>query len=238
MKAAILSLHDVMPETFQQVEQVVAIIKELGIPPFTLLVVPGREWNAGQLQRLRALEAEGFELAAHGWVHDSGKPRRLYHRLHGVLLSRTVAEHLALNPSQVSDLMQRSFDWFGQHDFSPPSLYVPPAWALGRISRNQLRELPYERIEVLKGFILPHSGRTRLLPMVGFEADNRFRLTAVRTWNRIQRVLARVSSRPLRIGLHPHDFQLPLADSLRGFLRQPFVWQPSREAPFPPDAAS
>jgi predicted deacetylase len=126
--------------------------------------------------------------------------------------------------------MQQSHDWFGEHGLPSPSLYVPPAWALGRISRQDLADLPYTAVEVLRGIHLPKTGQFKALPMIGFEADTAFRVGAVRTWNSWQMAWARVGGRPLRIGLHPHDFHLPMVKQLREILAQPFIWQTVDEA--------
>ena len=124
-------MHDVMPETLSLVEDFLAFCSTHAIPPMTLLVVPGCDWRDEQLDRLRDLAGLGHELAAHGWLHRVGTPQSLYHRLHSTLLSRNVAEHLALDGESILALMRRSHAWFAEHDLPAPSLYVPPAWALG-----------------------------------------------------------------------------------------------------------
>jgi predicted deacetylase len=230
MNPAILSLHDVMPETFPQMEAILKYLRDHRIPPITLLVVPGRQWKSHQIDHLRCLADQGYTLAAHGWVHRTDQPSDIYHRLHARLLSRNVAEHLALDAAGIRDLMQRSFDWFGDNDLPPPTLYVPPAWALGRLPRHDLGELPYTAVEVLRGIYLPKAGHFYSLPMIGFEADTAFRKAAVHSWNAGQTILARLGGRPLRIGLHPSDFQLSMAETLRQVLAQPFIWQSYDEA--------
>jgi predicted deacetylase len=214
-----------MPETMPAVEAVLERARVHSLPPMTLLVVPGRPWNAEHLDRLRQLSANGHELAAHGWYHRVDQIRGLRHRLHSAILSRDVAEHMALDSSGIRTLMQRSFDWFPENDLAPPSLYVPPAWALGRIRPGDLQALPYSRIEVLSGLLNPHTGTTRHLPMVGFEADTLIREWGVRFWNRLQLLAHRLTSRPLRIGIHPFDLDLRLRDSLDHLLRRPFQFQ-------------
>jgi predicted deacetylase len=214
-----------MPETMPAVEAVLERARTRSLPPMTLLVVPGRQWTADHLNRLRELSADGHELAAHGWHHRVDRIRGLRHHLHSAILSRNVAEHLALDSSGIRSLMQRSFDWFPENDLPSPSLYVPPAWALGRIRSSDLKALPYSRIEVLTGLLCPQSGTTRHLPMVGFEADTPPREWGVRIWNRLQLLAHRLTSRPLRIGIHPFDLQLRLRDSLDHLLRSPFQFQ-------------
>lgn len=219
----VISLHDVMPETLPRMEEILAYLQSVGIPPIALLVVPGRDWQPGQIERLKELKESGHELAAHGWHHHVSEIKGAWHRLHSAILSRDVAEHLALDPAGIEDLMRRSHDWFASHDLGTPRLYVPPAWALGRISRQQLKTLPFEQIEVLGGILFPKTGKRLALPMVGYEVDSAWRARSVRLWNAWQLRRARSTSRPLRIGIHPRDFRLPLAESLRSLLQQPLV---------------
>lgn len=221
-KQAILSLHDVMPETLPEVEEVLAYARREGLPPMTLLIVPGRAWSTPHLDRLREWAGNGHELAAHGWRHEVTVRKTLYHRLHGALLSRNVAEHLSLDSREIFELMHRSHQWFVEKKLPLPSLYVPPAWALGHLEPDHLKHLPFEKIEVLRGFLFPASGRLLRLPMVGFEADTPGRALAVRAWNAFQRLQHHLSSRPLRIGLHPYDLNLNLERDLRNLLAFPF----------------
>ena len=155
---ALLSIHDVMPHTLERVERILDWLKERGVPPVTLLVVPGRPWEAAQIDRLRELAETGYELAAHGWLHET-LPRRLYHRLHAALISRNVAEHLDLDPKGILELMQRSRNWFGDNNLPQPNFYVPPAWALGPVSKSELAQAPYRLVETTRGVL--HLGRVR-----------------------------------------------------------------------------
>lgn len=230
-KQAILSLHDVMPETLTEVEEVLAYARRRGLPPMTLLIVPGRAWSPWQLERLREWAGDGHELAAHGWLHEVALRKTLYHRLHGVLISRHVAEHLSLDSEGIAQLMHRSHAWFAENELPVPSLYVPPAWALGRLEHPHLRNLPFEKIEVLRGFVFPASGKLLRLPMVGFEADTRTRAMAVRAWNAVQGLQHRFSGRPLRIGLHPHDLKLECARDLSDLLACPLEFRSASDIP-------
>ncbi len=227
---ALLSIHDVMPETLERVEAILDFCARQGIPPLTLLVVPGRDWQPAALARLHELAERGHTLAAHGWHHRIPRFGGLYHRLHAAVISRNVAEHLALDPEDVLALMQRSHQWFIDHGLPAPSLYVPPAWALGRLPADGLERLPYRQIEVTRGLLEVATGRLHPLPLVGFEADTPTRALALRTFNAVQRRRARHGRRPLRIGIHPDDFQLGLADSLERLLQSPLEFIPYRAA--------
>jgi hypothetical protein len=215
---AVVSVHDVMPETLDEVGQVLDLCARAGVRETTLLVVPGRAWGAPQLRRLAAWAEAGHRLAAHGWRHAVDRYGGLYHRLHGALISRRVAEHLALDEAGIAALMARSHAWFVAHDLPSPTLYVPPAWALGRVSRGTLAGLPFRQVEVLRGVHDLAGGRLVPLPLVGFEADTRLRAAFLGPWNRAQARMARARGRPLRIGIHPGDPGLRLAGQLRALL--------------------
>lgn len=220
---ALFSIHDVMPETLAAVAETLDHCETSGIRPLTLLVVPGREWDPAGLATLRNWAGRGHELAAHGWVHRT-RPRRLYHRIHAFLVSRTVAEHLACEPDEVCGLMQRSGDWFARNGLPAPVFYVPPAWALGRLSPAAARTLPFERIETTSGFRFTQTWNRVPLPLVGYEADTRLRAVFLKGWNALQIRRAKRSGRPLRVSIHPHDLHLRLGDDLREILRRP--WSP------------
>ncbi len=220
---ALISLHDVMPETFSEVKSVIKHLKELRIPPIILLVVPGRNWEASQLEQLGEWSCEGYTLAAHGWFHHVKHFGGLYHRLHAALISRRVAEHLSLNRSEEIELIKRSVGWFEMQGFPRPNLYVPPAWALGKIRRTDLALLPVTYVEGLRGIFRSESGELQPLPLVGYEVDTLFRQLFVRQWNQIQTRRALRAGVPLRISLHPHDFSLRLANDLKQLLSASYL---------------
>lgn len=213
-----LSIHDVMPETLDRVDQQLALINRYATHPVTLLVVPGKPWRAGDLDRLRDWIRRGHRLAGHGWTHRAGSIRGLRHRLHSRLISRDCAEHLALSGRQIQALMQRCRGWFATNKLPLPERYVPPAWALGRIDGPALRATGFELVETLTGFIDLSTGRYHRAALVGFEAVDRWQLPAIRVSNAINRLLAR--RWPLRIALHPDDHRLGLADDLLRELAQ------------------
>jgi predicted deacetylase len=98
-----------------------------------------------------------------------------------------------------------------------PSLYVPPAWAMGRISRAGLRKLPFRYYETISGVYDAQADRFIRLPLLGFEADTRIRATALKLSNVLNRRLAN-AHRELRFAIHPTDFELYLARDLGGSL--------------------
>ena len=217
---AILSVHDVMPETMDDVAAILHRLKDLNLGPVTLLVVPGRPWQTEQLETLREWVAQGHLIAGHGRFHYT-QAKRLKHRIHAALISRNVAEHLDLNEEDIISLMERCAEWFKTQFLPSPSLYVPPAWALGGVRRNALRKLPYSHIEVLRGFIETTTGQLHKTPLVGYEVDTALRAAFVRPWNKWQIRRALKTQIPLRIGLHPYDFSLRLSKDIEQLLSDP-----------------
>jgi predicted deacetylase len=226
---ALVSVHDVMPATLDRVLRILALLDEARVPPPTLLVVPGKDWTPETLRILRKLTAKGHPLAGHGWYHKSLQgPRSLYHRLHGLLISRNEAEHLSRPPEELADLIRRCYDWFPSVDLPAPELYVPPTWALGALRRSHLKSLPFTWYEILRGFVEGQTGRTRWLPLAGFEADTTFRKVSVRLWNNLNVGLAKQLRGPIRISIHPDDLDLFLRADLKRMVRSP--WRFIRES--------
>ena len=219
-RPAMFSIHDVMPLTLDATERIAAELADGGIERLTLLVVPDTGWKAAELARLRRLHGLGAALAGHGWRHQIAGIRNLKHWLHSLLLSRDVAEHLALDRQACLSLMRNCFAWFETNGLPSPSLYVPPAWAMGDVQNADLDELPYRQFETLSGIYDCASGRWSRTPMLGFAADTPLRALACRVWNRLNLT---IGSGPLRVCIHPQDPELRLGDDLRRLLR--LKWQ-------------
>ena len=213
---AVISIHDCMPETMYKIQCILKWLKDRNIPPVTLLVVPGKNWTDEHLDLLKNYAHEGHILAAHGWHHHT-KPRKILHRIHSLIISKNVAEHLDLDRQGILKLMEKSHQWFIQKELSSPSLYVPPAWALGSIDMNTLSKTSYRQIEVTRGLIHLSQNKKpnfQLLPLTGYEADSPFRVHFLSKWNKFQQSQAQAKSLPLRISIHPYDLDLPIVNQL------------------------
>ena len=224
---ALVSIHDVMPETRTRVT---AMLARLNLPAqaVTLLVVPGKDWQADDLDWLRALQEAGHPLAGHGWSHRCQPPMTLYHRLHSVLLSRDVAEHLSFSGDGIQRLVWDCYRWFIRNGLTPSPLYVPPAWALGALTAAQLGELPFRYVETLFGIHDVQEKTFTRLPLVGFEADTAFRAWVLGFSNAVNISRSRRARVPVRIGLHPYDFELRLGNRI-----SPLVKSLSQALPYP-----
>lgn len=217
--AALVSIHDVAPPVLDQVERIVDALERWGAPGPLLLVVPNTGWKEDDLRRLRGLAARGCPLAGHGWEHIAPTPSTIYHRIHALVLSRDQAEHLSRSRHELIERVDRCHAWFGSVGLESPSLYVPPAWALGSLTNADLRALPFRYFESLRGFVDSVDEVSVTLPVVGYEADTRRRALGLRIWNRAQLAIAGRTGRPLRLTVHPHDLDLMLAADLERDVR-------------------
>lgn len=210
---ALVSIHDLMPPTLSAVLQTLGRLEAKGIHPVTLLVVPGTGWNESGLRVLQQLQDRGHDLAGHGWTHRIGRLGGAWHTVHSRLLSRNAAEHLALSGDELVALVTHCHRWFGENGLKPPTLYVPPAWAMGAMNRETLEQLPFRYYEYFSGIYDSLGRRWQRLPLLGYEADSAWRVLPLRLWNRFNRILARKTGL-IRIAIHPFDLQLRLAKDL------------------------
>ena len=214
----LVSLHDVMPDTLDAVQEQLGLFAARDIRQVTLLVVPGLEWTAQQIDRLRRWEDQGHELAGHGCVHRARHVRGPRHRVYSTLISRSAAEHLALTEQEIAERVAKCHDWFEAQGLQAPGLYVPPAWALGKADLSVYGNAGFRLVERLEGIYDLATGRMHRIPAIGFEAINAPRALALRMSNAANRQAARLSG-VLRLGLHPGDLQLHLADDARAAIR-------------------
>jgi predicted deacetylase len=211
---AIISIHDATAESLADVAAIADLLSSAGCCSADILVVCGSNWSPRDIDVLRGLEERGFRLQGHGWSHRAGPRRNWFHRLHSWTLSRDVAEHLSKPAEEIRALIARSYDWFGRHLLQPPSMYVPPAWAMGALGRDALRTLPYRYYETITGIYDAHADRFRRLPLIGFEADTWLRAGFLRCFNGANRMSGWVTGRPIRLSIHPQDLRLRLRRAL------------------------
>ena len=77
-------------------------------------------------------------------------------------------------------------------------------------------ELLWNCYETLTG--LYHKGEFYRLPLVGYEVDNLFRIIFVKISNFLNESFSSIMNKPLRISIHPNDFELGLNKDLRRIL--------------------
>lgn len=216
-----MSIHDLRPDTLDDVLDLMELLGSHDLRPTYLLVTHGCPWTSDEVGVLRKLADEGNDLVSHGWTHRAREIRGIRHKVHSLALSRHAAEHLSLSAEEVESMLQRCFEWFRQNGLPDPSIYVPPAWGLGKLSRNSMKQLPFRWYEVLSGIYDSESDVLKHVPLVGFEADTPARKRVLSLLNSVNLAAARASGRPVRIAIHPRDLRLELSQRLRRLLESP-----------------
>lgn len=211
---AIVSIHDVQPDVLDEVENIVQLLKSNSVSSITLLVIPGKNWSDHQIEILKQWGSSGLTLAGHGWAHYSGRPRNWKHLFHSVLLSKDQAEHLAKSRDEIITIIQNCYNWFQMHNLKQVKLYVPPAWGIGPVKNSDLDNQDFRYFEYLTGIYDSQERVFKRIPVVGFEADNRFRKNNLQFINSINIYRAIENRVPLRIAIHPNDFSLGLSDKI------------------------
>lgn len=208
----VISIHDVMPHTLDDVTGFIDRYQYTWGAPIYLLVVPEQPWTLRSLKQLEQLVARGCVLAGHGWRHRADRISGWRHRLHSTLISRNVAEHLSLDDDGIAELMHDCFQWFESCDFPAPELYVPPAWALGTRHLQKLDTTGFRWIETLTGIHDSWRHEFTRLPLLGYEADTQLRRWSLSLCNTISRCAE--TRRVTRLALHPNDLKLLLKSTL------------------------
>ena len=108
----IVSIHDATTTTLDRIVEIADVLQGLGCQSADILVVCGSDWSTRQIDTLRRLQDRGFRLQGHGWNHRASEPRNWFHRLHGWILSRDVAEHLSKPGEAIRELILNCRRWF------------------------------------------------------------------------------------------------------------------------------
>ena len=230
LKSAVVSIHDVTPSTLPQVEKVIHFLYAHKVHIYTLLIVPGKEWTGGQIAQLLTWQDDGAELAGHGWEHRVSGRKGAWHSVHARVISRNEAEHLSRTRQEIEDTICRCYEWFEQVGLKKPSLYVPPAWAMGSLPRKKLSRLPFDCYETLTGVFDVQNNRHRYMPLTGYMADTAIRTQCLKVLNAVN--LAWPVG-PCRVAIHPEDLHFPLRLDLSRhlarfdrFLTYNEIWNP------------
>jgi len=211
-----ISIHDVAPQNIDDIQYIIHTLNSVyKINKICILVIPGLNWSVKQIKQLRRWQNDGIEIAAHGWYHRAATNKTFYHKIHSLLMSDNCAEHLSKNSTEIFKTMNDSYNWFIRNGFQNPILYVPPAWALGKITKKDLSRLSFTHYECTTGII--HKNKYCFLPLLGFEEKTYFRAILRRFFNSLNYFMAHFTG-IIRISIHPDDFKLYLNRDIRKYL--------------------
>ncbi len=214
---AYISIHDVSPSNLNNIENIIFRLSDrFNINKISILVIPGLNWNNKQINKLKTLQKKGVQIVAHGWLHKTKNIKTLYHKLHSLIISDRCAEHLSQSRQDINIIISNSYNWFIENGFQKPTLYVPPAWALGKIKRDDLKNLQFTYYECTTGLI--HNNKYHFLPLIGFEEKFWCKSLLRRFFNSFNFILASFTG-IIRIAIHPNDFNLYLKNDLEKYLK-------------------
>ena len=188
---------------------------EFNVNKICVLIIPGLNWKKNQIRRLKKWQNRGIEIGAHGWKHLASTNKSFYHKIHSIIISRNCAEHLSMNKQDIIKLMNNSYEWFINNGFKKPKLYVPPAWALGNVSKEELHQLKFKYFECTTGMI--HNKKYKFLPLLGFEEKTFIGSKIRKIFNLFNFIMASFIG-VIRIAIHPNDFKLYLKHDIKKYL--------------------
>lgn len=212
----IFSFHDLCPETLPRAMNFLTMLADHGQKKNLLLIIPGLFKDDASIDELKKLlqKFPETELAGHGWTHKIIRKTSIYHYIHSIFISRGVGEHLSLSETEIFEIINSCHGWFIKHDLPTPKLYVPPAWAMGRIRRNVLDNLPFRYYEYQSGIYDRKLKQFKYIPVIGFEADTLTRQIFLTGWNYINMKISRYLG-SVRVAVHPFDLELKLSNNLK-----------------------
>jgi predicted deacetylase len=211
----VVSLHDVAPSTQQIANTIISELARHGVNVCSLLVVPDYH-HQGLSTRdqqfvswLRGLEADGHEVAIHGYFHE--RPCRAKESLHDKFLTRFYTqqegEFYDLDYDEALSRITKARDEFHSSGLKPRG-FVAPAWLLSKEAELAARDAGMEYT-------------TRLHKVCDLRAGDEFAARSIvysvrRNWRRrisqiCNTALFRyLEGKPLlRISIHPSDYSYP-----------------------------
>jgi predicted deacetylase len=220
----IVAVHDVTPAHQERLRRVYALLEDLAIRAYALLVVPDwhgqwpLEQHAAFVDDLLRRQASGVEILLHGYRHDeAGFPRSLLQRARIAGRTAASAEFRVVPPEEAERRLDRGLEMFGRLGLRAVG-FVPPAWlqnagGVGPLSRRGL--------EVTESYLWIQ--RTR---------DRRRLFAPALSWSTARPWRSRLSAgvagirprlehgrRLLRVAIHPPDVEVPVvAASVRAAL--------------------
>ena len=191
------------------------MLRALGAPPVTLLVVPYYHGERG-IDRARevrreidSLLARGSEVALHGLTHldDAAAPRTPADWLRRRVLTAGEGEFAALQSKDARHRIESGRELLARLGWTV-SGFVPPAWLAGAGTREALRHSGLSYTSTHGALVHLPAGARVIAPCLTASTRSAWRRLASRGWIGALRCLgARLPL--LRVGLHPADARDP-----------------------------
>lgn len=217
----LVAVHDVTPAHAPALGRIYALLEELGIARYALLVVP--DWHgAWPLEKHPAFvddllhrQAGGADLFLHGYRHDElGFQRTWGQRVRIAGRTAASAEFLVAPPDEAQRRLDAGLELLTRLGLNPAG-FIPPAWLHGPGLGDQLRA---RNLTVTEGFWMIANlatGRRMFAPALSWSTARpwRSRLTAALAAGRC---IAEGSRRLVRVAIHPPDVETPVVNPSLG----------------------
>jgi predicted deacetylase len=211
----IVSLHDVAPSSQGITNTIISELARRGVSVCSLLVVPDYH-HQGLFSRnqqfvswLRELEADGHEVAIHGYFHE--RPRGANETLQDKFLTRFYTqqegEFYDLGYDEALSRITRARDEFRASGFKPLG-FVAPAWLLSKEAERAARDAGMEYTTLLHKVCDLRSGGNFVARSIVYSVRRAWRRELSRMCNAT--LFRYLEGKPLlRIGIHPPDYSHP-----------------------------
>lgn len=213
-----VSIHDASPRHQDALDAMLEFLRERGIPPVPLLVVPDfhATWPLDRhpafVERLHRWREQGHELVLHGYLHREtpvpGRRAGALERFKRGFLTGGEGEFLALDAAGCGRRLDEGLAMWERAGLpGRPTGFVPPAWLHNDALDAELWKRGFLWTENHLGMRFS-DGRTLPSPVISWASRDVFRRIGSRlvcpTLERAWR-----DRETLRIALHPHDFDWP-----------------------------
>ncbi len=210
-RALCIAIHDVAPATWPRCEVLLELLRSIGAPPVTLLVVPEyhrRGCCESDLHFVRAIDnhiARGDEIALHGYYHVDDGPAAYstFEWLQRRILTASEGEFAALTECEAELRIGAGLRMFERLNWDVAG-FVAPAWLLGPGARAALARTTIRYTSTHTYLEMVASGQRIAAPVISASARSRWRRWTSRRW--LSAADAMMRTRPLlRVALHPAD---------------------------------
>lgn len=221
----VVSLHDVHPGSFGAIRGQVEALGEVGIPRFSLLVVPdfhgrGRVGaDSGLRDWLRGRVAAGDEIVQHGYHHLRMGTTESWRTVFWTrCYTSNEAEFLDLGHEAARALLRRGREALGEAGLSARG-FIAPGWLLGREAMGAVFEEGFEYTNTVGELIAANGWRERARSWC-WSSRAAWRRVVSLGWNAaIGGGVLR--QRVARLSLHPNDLYFPpLREQILTFARR------------------
>jgi hypothetical protein len=219
-RTLVVSLHDVTPAFRPAGADLLRRLRDAGVPRTVLLVVP--RWHGGEpFSRdpafcgwLRDLQAQGHEIALHGYIHRDEQPRAgsPWRRWVATVYTASEGEFLSLDRAAAERRIREGLDVFREAGLSPRG-FVAPAWLMSPGAVQAAAALGFSYTTTWSSILPLPAGLPLRAPVLVASTRAAWRRAASRAWLRLWGALQGRAD-VLRVAFHPADLRHPAVADL------------------------